>query len=110
MYFKTLFNHLLLKLNKLAIIYASKKVFDGVTYFRYYKICIYNFTNFNNFLYLLNNDIIKISLISRISKSGDDVGRYRNKYLVFIIRKQDIDKLFDLVYSYDYDNNFLNTH
>ena len=59
---------------------------------------------FEVFLNLLKRGIIEVSLISRISKSGVDVGRYRNKNLVFMIDKSDLDKLFDQVYFYDYDN------
>lgn len=103
-YFKSIYNHLVLKLNKLAVVYASKKVIEGITYFRYYKIDIYRFTDFDNFLLLLNEGIIKVKLISRISKSGNDIGRYRNKNLVFMIDKCDLDRLFDRVYFYDYDN------
>ena len=52
---------------------------------------------FDRFLRLLKFGVIEVSLISRISKSGEDIGRYRNKNLVFMIRKQDIDKLFAII-------------
>ena len=59
-----------------------KKVLDE-KYFRYYKIDIYNLISFERFLRLLKFGVIEVSLISRISKSGEDIGRYRNKKLVF---------------------------
>lgn len=102
-YLVSIYNHLMLKLNKLAIIYASYKNINKEKYFRYYKIELYQLLNFDIFLSLLNSGNIDVSLISRINKSGMDKGRYRNKNLVFKIKKSKIDKLFKLVYSLDYD-------
>lgn len=103
-YFKTLYDHLYLKLNRLALVYASKKIIDDEMYFRYYRIGIYKIKNFETFLKLLYEGKISVSLIARISKSGVDVGRYRNKNLVFKIKKNDINLLFDEIYNYNYDN------
>ena len=102
-YFKSLYDHFFLKLNRLALVYASKKVMDNETYFRYYKTVLYRIKDFQVFLDLLKKGIIKVSLIARISKSSIDEGRYRNKNLVFKLRKNDLDKLFDEIYKYDYD-------
>lgn len=102
-YLKTIEEHLTLKLNRLAVIYASTKKEDGEKYFRYYKIDIYNLIGFERFLRLLKFGVIEVSLISRISKSGVDAGRYRNKNLVFSIKKNNIEKLFDKIHSYDND-------
>lgn len=85
-YLKTIEEHLTLKLNRLAVIYASTKKEDEEKYFRYYKIDIYNLIGFERFLRLLKFGVIEVSLISRISKSGVDAGRYRNKNLVFSIK------------------------
>ena len=105
-YFTTLYNHLVLKLNRLAVVYASKKIIDNEKYFRYYKIGVYKLKSFEKFLELLNNGTVKVSLIARISKSGDDAGRHRNKNLVFMLKKKDIDYLFDEIYLYDYDHTY----
>ena len=102
-YLKSIEEHLTLKLNKLAIVYASTKNEENEKYFRYYKIEIYNLISFERFLRLLKFGVIEVSLISRISKSGQDTGRYRNKNLVFSIKKKNIDKLFTNIYSYDSD-------
>lgn len=108
-YIDTLYNHLMLKLQKLAIIYASKKEEKNDTYFRYYRINIYELISFDKFIKLLKNDLIDVSLISRIGKSGNDLGRYRNKNLVFNIKKNYIEKLFKKIYSYNNDYNEKNT-
>lgn len=95
----SIYKHLTLKLNVLAYIHAKKKKIDNEEYFNYYQLDIYKINNFDRFMELLKNDIIEVSLISRISKSGNDKGRYRNKNLVFQIRKDNISKLFNKIYS-----------
>lgn len=107
-YLLSIYNHLMLKLNELALVYASYKKMGNEKYFRYYRIELYRLINFDTFLSLLNSGEIDVSLISRISKSGVDKGRYRNKNLVFKIKKNKIDKLFKLVYEFDGDQKFVN--
>ena len=102
-YLKSIYNHLMIKLNKLAIIKAYKKVIDGEDYFRYYQISIYELYTFEKFIELLESGYIIVDLIARLNKSGVDKGRYRNKNLVFSIRKIDVDKLFNKVYEYNAD-------
>lgn len=102
-YLNTIEEHLTLKLNRLAIVYASTKKEKEEKYFRYYKIDIYKLISFERFIRLLKFGVIEVSLISRISKSGEDAGRYRNKNLVFNIKKNNIEKLFSKMYSYDND-------
>ena len=99
-YFDSIKNHLLVKLNKLALIFAAQKTQNKEKYFHYYKMQIYKFKNFETFLKLLEKNIIEVDIISRISKSGNDAGRYRNKNLVFKIDKDNIWRLFDRIYSY----------
>ena len=110
-YTMSIYNHLMIKLKKLAYIHASKKKQDEELFFRYYQIELYKIKDFDTFLELLENDIIDISLISRISKSGEDKGRYRNKNLVFNLKKKYIHMLFDRYYYYNSDleenNNYI---
>ena len=67
---------------------------------------LYTLKSFNKFIELIEDDIFKIDLIARISKSGIDKGKYRNKNVVFSIRKQDISKLFECYYQFDYDRTY----
>ena len=99
-------SHFILKLKKLAIVHASTKKIDNKKHFRYYKIDIYELININKIIDLIEEDIIKISLISRIGKSGEDAGRYRNKNLVFEIEKDNIGKLFNKICSYNHDDKY----
>ena len=101
--FDRLKEHLETKLKYLAIIKASKKLKDNNYYFRYYKLSIYTLKNFKTFLKLLEDGIIVTSLIGRINKSGENIGKYANKNLVFQINKKDIYKLFDIKYVNDLD-------
>ncbi len=100
-YIKTLYNHLMVKLQRMAIVYAMQKRVKGKKYFKYYKIDVYKLKSFSKFMYLLKNGDINASLISRISKSGIDAGRYRNKNLVFEIDKDKVYYLFDRLYYYN---------
>ncbi len=94
-------NHINLKLNKLAVIYASIKKINDETFYRYYKMNIYKLISASKFIELLENDIVGVDLIARLNKSGVDAGRYRNKNLVFYIKKDKINKLYKTIYSYD---------
>lgn len=91
------------KLKQLAIIKASKKKINNIEYFRYYLITLYTLKNFNTFLKLLAEGDIEVTIISRINKTGELKGRYCNKNLVFQIKKANIEKLFNKIYTYDVD-------
>ena len=103
-YLMSIYNHLVLKLSKMAVIYASKQKIDETDYFRYYKLSLYELISFEKFISLLESGIIIVDLIARINKSGKDIGRYRNKNHVFSIKKDNIESLFKKIYELDYDN------
>jgi len=106
--FETLKTHLTLKLSNLALIFASKKVLDNIPHFRYYKMIIYKLISFETFIELLKKDIIIVDIVGRISRSGIEKGRQRNKNLVFKIDKDNISKLFNTIEicDTDLDDNF----
>ena len=54
--------------------------------------------DFDNFLAKLENDIVGIDLISRMNKSRIDAGKYRNKNLVFYIKKDKLNEIFTKMY------------
>lgn len=93
-YLDTLIHHLCLKLNNLVIIHASKKKIDDEYYFRYYKLALYELISKDKFIELLKEGIIFATLESRIGKSGENEGKYKNKNLVFKIKKYNLEKLF----------------
>ena len=102
--FDTIKNRLQLKLNKLALIYASKKEIDNNKYFRYYQLTLYKLKDFDTFLELLKDNTITAVLSCRVSRSGEETGRQRNKNLVFQIKKENLNYLFDEVYYINKDN------
>ncbi len=99
--FNSLKEHLEVKLTNLAIVYASKKEIDGKINYRYYKMCIYKLISFDKFIELLENNIIKTSIIGRVSRSGNEEGRQRNKNLLFQISKENILDLFNTITTID---------
>ena len=101
--YNTIKNRLELKLSTLAIVFASKKKINEHPYFRYYKISIYKLLSFKTFIDLIKKDIVEIDIVGRISRSGNEIGRQRNKNIVFKINKDNISKLFNLIQEYDND-------
>lgn len=89
------------KLSNLALVYASKKKIDNQFNYRYYKIRFYKLQSFDKFLELLEKNIIKISIIGRVSRSGEEEGRQRNKNLLFQLPKDNITDLFDNIKTID---------
>lgn len=102
--FSTIKERVNLKLNMLAIIYASKKKINDDFHFRYYKLSIYKLKSPEKFIDLIAENKINISILGRVSRSGSEEGRQRNKNLTFSISKENIDLLFDKIYEIDVDN------
>lgn len=98
--FTTIKNRLEIKLHKMALVLASKKIIDNHPHFRYYQINLYKLKSFDTFINLLEKDIIKVKIELRISRNGVEEGRQRNKGLVFQISKEDIDLLFERIFMY----------
>lgn len=101
--FNILKERLILKFSKLALIFASKKEENNKKYFRYYEISLYKLKSFERFIDLLEKNIIKIRLECRIARSGIEMGRQKNRGIIFEIEKDDIDKLFTRIKRYNHD-------
>lgn len=105
LYFDSIKEHLYKKLKKLAFIKASTKKFNNIKYYRYYSLGLYYLKDFETFLNLLENDLLEVWIVSRINKSGKDIGKYRNKNIEFSIKKENLEKLFDCYYKYNSDTD-----
>lgn len=81
----------------------AKKRIENDNYYRYYKMIIYELKSFETFLKLLNNNIIKVEIVGRVSRSGSEKGRQRNKNLVFKLLKENITYLFNKILILDLD-------
>lgn len=101
--FQTLKTRLELKFSKMAMVYASKKMVDGEKYFRYYKIVLYYLKSFDKFLYMLENNYINVSILGRVSRSGSEEGRQRNKNLMLYLPKCYVEYLFYKIFEYNAD-------
>lgn len=104
-YLWSLYNHINIKLEHLALVFASKKKIFDKNYFRYYKMMIYKMKSYENFLEQIKRGTFDIQIIARLTKYGKDISRYRNKGLVFALKKELFDRVFDLEYVSDFDNN-----
>lgn len=102
--FKTIKVKLETKLSTLALIYASKKTENGNNYFRYYKIDVFELISFDTFIELIEQNKIITTIMGRISRSGTEEGRQRNKNIVFQIPKENIELLFNKIISKNMDN------
>lgn len=101
--FENLKKHFETKLKKIACINASKKIDNEIIYYRYYHLSLYNSKSFNTFLELIERNMLVINLVARVGKCGADKGRYKNKGVVFAIRKDNLKRLFEQYYEYNYD-------
>lgn len=99
--FTTVKDRLETKLNNLSLIYASKKKENNDLYFRYYKIECFNLKNFETFIRLIKEDVIKVTIMLRFSRNYNTLGKNKNKGLMFSIEKDKIGNLFKKIYSYE---------
>jgi len=76
---------------------------DSMYFPDYYGIEIYKLKSFKIFLELLKERKIKIMLVGRVSRSGTEESRQRNKNLVFSIDKDKLDLLFEKKFEYNHD-------
>ena len=104
--FDTLKKHVDTKLKKLALVRASIKNIDNKKHYRYYAISFYKSLGFERFLELIENNILQINIISRIGKSGEFTGKYKNRNVEFSIKKEDIPKLFECYMRFNHDANY----
>lgn len=104
--FYSIKKHLYTKLKKIAYIKASVKNIEEEKFYRYYSIFLYKLKSFDVFLELIEKNKLEIQIVSRINKSGQDIGKYRNKNIEFSIEKSNIPLLFECYYQYDYDRKY----
>lgn len=95
--FDSIKNHLYKKLKYLALIYAFKKNENNKKYFKYYILLLYKIKSFDVFLNLLEKQIIKVTIRSKINKSKLHYGKVSNKNIVFSINKYNLKYLFDKI-------------
>ena len=85
------------KLKYLAIINAWTNTIDGWNYFKYYKMDIYKLKNFNNFIDLVENGTIKMTVKVDIYTSEKYYGKTYNHGCSFTIEEHNLTKLYDKI-------------
>lgn len=106
--FEYIIEHIEKKLQKLAVIEASKDNKDEKNYFRYYKLTYYRIKSLEKFIYLLENRYINILIIAQ-KRNENEIYRTltKNRKIQFQIDKDKIDYLFVKVLEYDADQELL---
>ena len=94
-YFDTLKEKLLRKLKILAYINANTKTIDNIEYFKYYKMTIYLLKDFDTFLSLLEQGIIRVNFKINVNLSGPKKGKICDHGTGFDIQEKDLLKLYN---------------
>ncbi|MCM1053010.1 MAG: MvaI/BcnI family restriction endonuclease [Ruminococcus sp.] len=95
--FKTLENKLNKKLKYLALIKAWPWKKDGIDYYKYYDIDFYHLKSFDQFLKLIEEGVIRVTLKLDNYTTGNRKGEVYNHGIGFEIQEMDLVKLFDKI-------------
>lgn len=85
------------KLQTLAFVKALVKQKNNQKYFKYYDIKFYKLKNFETFINLIENGIIRINFKIGIFKSGEKLGHIHDHGTSFNINECDLTKLYNLI-------------
>ena len=88
------------KLKYLAFVKADKLYKQKKRYFKYYSMKIYKLKDFETFINLIENGIIRISLKIGIFRSGKKIGQIHDHGTSFCIEENNLEKLYDLIEVY----------
>lgn len=83
--FQVLKEYLELKLKYLAIVKADNTVINGIEYFKYSEIDFYELRDFNKFLWLIEQGVIKVTFNIGVYKSGRRIGQTHDRGTNFSI-------------------------
>ncbi len=97
--FQILENKLLKKLQYLAFVESDNSFFNGSEHFKYKSINFYKVKGFGCFLQLLLNGTIILEIKFGVHRSGANIGMSYDHGASFELMREDIKKLFELVYS-----------
>ena len=93
--FNTIQEKLNKKLTNLAFIKASNKYINQKEYFHYNEINIYTLKNFQTFISLIEQGIIRVTFKIGIFKKGKRKGQIHDHGTSFCIKEQNLTKLFN---------------
>lgn len=93
--FDLLRERLLQKLKFLAIIEADCKFINGIEYFKYRSLELYQLEKFETFLKLIEDGIIKVTFKIGVIRTGERQGEINDHGTSFSISKENISKLYN---------------
>lgn len=97
--FDYLKSRLLTKLEYIAIVAAWPWTINNCDYFKYYKIDIYKLISFDNFINLIEDGTIKLSIKVDIYTSDKHYGKTYDHGCGFAIQEQNLTKLYNNIYK-----------
>lgn len=95
-YFDTLKEKLYRKLKILAFVEANNKKLNNIEYFKYIKMTVYLIKDFDTFLSLLEQGVIRTTFKVNVVSSGTRKGTIRDHGTGFDIKEKDLNKLYDI--------------
>lgn len=83
------------KLTVLALVKAHRKFVNGIEFFKYYNMTLYLLRDFDTFLSLIDQGLIRINFKIGVFKSGIRKGQIHDHGTSFSIKECDLLKLYD---------------
>lgn len=94
--FDTLMEKLHRKVKNIAFVDAIRKYIGNDEYFKYYKLTLYFLKDFNIFINLIEQGVIRITFKISIFKSGKRIGQIHDHGTGFDIKQNDLLKLYNI--------------
>lgn len=96
--FDLLEEKLLRKLKYLAFVDAKSKYINHYEYFKYTSIHFYSLKNFEEFIKLIADGIIKVNINFGVYKTGSKMGKNCDHGISFTIKRDDLELMYDRIY------------
>lgn len=93
--FDTMREKLYRKMKLLAFVKAISKKMCGEEYFKYYSMVIYILKDFETFIELLEEGIIRLNFKLNIRTKGEKIGQIHDHGTSFSISEENLNKLYD---------------
>ncbi|MBR6689767.1 MAG: MvaI/BcnI restriction endonuclease family protein [Bacilli bacterium] len=88
------------KLKYLAYVKAEKRIYENKKYFKYYSMKIYKLKDFDTFINLLEEGVIRISIKIGVYRDERRFGKIHDHGTSFCIQEKDLEKLYELIEIY----------
>lgn len=89
-----------IKMQTLALVHTLHKKENKIDYYKYYKMEIYQFKSFENFIELIKNGTISIQFKVSRFKSGKRIYQIHDHGTAFRINENNFSKLYNKIYTF----------